>query len=112
MGGFYISFQSMQIKINQSDIFDYVVGNSVYDPIEKIIDPTWYEVFDVSIYNRKKKEFYDQSLEYKNFCNQISQLRRNAANMDRAEIIRICVELEETAPVEINLTEAVIYPNV
>jgi hypothetical protein len=102
----------MQIKINQSDIFDYVVGNSVYDPIEKIIDPTLYELFDVSIYNRKTKEFHDQSSEYKNFCKQVSQLRSNAANMNRAEVIRICVELEEIAPVEINLTEVVTYPNV
>lgn len=102
----------MKIKVNQSDIFDYVVGNSVYDPIEKIIDPTCYEVFDVSIYDRKRKEFYGQNQEYQNFSIQVSQLRKNSAKMNRAEVIRICVELEEIAPVEINLTKPLEYLNV
>jgi hypothetical protein len=101
---------NMKIKIDQNDIFDYVVGNSNYDPIEKCIDPNLFEVFDVSIYDRKRKEFLGQSEEYRNFCSQVSKLRRNASSMQRSEIIRICVELEEIAPSEVNLVDILEYP--
>ena len=58
----------MKIKIKSEDIFDYVVGNSNYDAIEKDLDPRRFEIFDVSIYDHKAKVFYDQSKEYKNYC--------------------------------------------
>lgn len=100
----------MKIKINKTDIFNYVVGNSNYDPIEKIIDPLLYEVFDVSILDIKKKEFFGQNDKYKNFCSQVSRLRKNAPNMNRSEVMKICTELEEIAPTEINLSEPLVYP--
>lgn len=99
----------MNIKINSNDIFDYVVKNTQYDPIEKIIDPTRYEIFDVSIYDHQNKCFYGQSEEYKTFCSQVSQLRKNTNEMMISEIISICRELEEIAPKEINLTEPISY---
>ena len=33
----------MDIKIQYEDIFDYVVGNTSYDPIERHVDPERYE---------------------------------------------------------------------
>ena len=38
--------QKVKIKINKYDIFDYAVGQTTFDPIEKCIDPMRYEVFD------------------------------------------------------------------
>lgn len=96
-----------KIKINANDIFDYVVRNTNYDPIERCIDPTRYEIFDVSIYDHKAKVFYDQSDQYKNFCSQVSKLRSNTKEMMTSEIISICKELEEIAPTEVNLTEPI-----
>ena len=40
----------VNIKVNSHDIFNFVVGNSVFDPIERCIDPTRYEVFDNFVY--------------------------------------------------------------
>jgi len=99
----------MQIKIDQNDIFDYVVGNSNYDPIEKCIDPLLFEVFDTSIYDRKRKEFLIQNEEYKSFCSQVSNLRRNASTMNRSEVIKICAELAEIAPSQVNLVDILTY---
>ena len=97
----------MRIKINYHDIFDYVVRNTNYDPMERIIDPKRYEIFDVSIYDHQLKVFYDQSNQYKHFCSQVSKLRQNTKEMQISEILSICKELEEIAPTEINLTEPI-----
>ena len=40
---------SMRIKIERADIFNYVVGNTNYDPIERQIDPEKYEVYEHDI---------------------------------------------------------------
>ena len=45
--------QEQKILINKCDIFNYVVGNSRYDPIEKCIAPHRYEVYDYFIYDNK-----------------------------------------------------------
>lgn len=98
-----------KIDINANDIFDFVVKNTNYDPIERNIDPTRYEVFDVSIYDHETKVFYDQSDQYKNFCSQVSQLRNNSDKMMRSEIVSICKELEEIAPTGVNLIVPISY---
>ena len=92
---------SIKIKVDRNDIFNYVVGNSFYDAIEKCIDPTRYEIFDHAIYDHKSKKQIDQSEEYKNYCTQVSLLRQKAKEMNRNEIQRLCEELEEIAPKEI-----------
>lgn len=104
----------MKIKVNQNDIFDYIVGNSNYDPIEKCIDPLRFEVFDTSIYDSQKRVFLAQNEQYQNFCQQVSHARTtfrqaDIANRSRSEIVRLCVELEEIAPTEVNLTEPLTY---
>ena len=91
------------IKVNRNDIFDYVVGNSNYDPIEKCIDCKIYQVFDYFIYNTDTKEVTDQDEIYISFCKQVSVLRSKASNMKPDEILRICEELEEISPKYIKL---------
>jgi hypothetical protein len=94
---------SHKIKISVNDIFDYVVGNSNYDPIERCIDPTCFEVFDVAIYDNKNKQSLDQDEKFKFFCSEVSKLRSISKEMDPREIQSICNELEQIAPTEINL---------
>ena len=41
------------IKVKKEDIFLFVVGNSMFDPMEKCIDSTRYEIFDTFIYDNE-----------------------------------------------------------
>jgi len=91
------------ISVDRNDIFHYVVGTSFYDPIEKCIDSTFYEVFDEFVYNNQTKEVIQQEEDYKNFCKQVSLLKTKAKEMKYEEIIRLCEELEEIAPKIIKL---------
>lgn len=91
------------INVDRNDIFDFVVGNSNYDPIEKCIDSKIYEVFDEFIYNNETKETIEQEEVYNIFCKQVSVLRSKASKMKPEEIIRICEELEEIAPKYVKL---------
>lgn len=86
------------IQVNQNDIFNFVIGKDGYDPIEKCIDCSVYEVFDEFIYNNKTKETIDQEEDYTMFSKQVSNLKSKAKNMQYEEILRICEELEEIAP--------------
>lgn len=96
----------MKISIKKEDIFDYVVGNSNYDAIEKIIDPALYEVFDCGIYDHGEKKMIYQSKEYEVYCAFVSNLRKNAKEMAPSEIHKLCLEIEEIAPTEINLSKS------
>jgi len=91
------------IKVNQNDIFNFVIGKDGYDPIEKCIDCSIYEVFDQFIYNNQTKETIDQEEDYGIFCEQVSKLKSKTKNMQYEEILRICEELEEIAPKYIKL---------
>jgi hypothetical protein len=92
-----------KIKISANDIFDYVVGNSNYDPIERCIDPTRFEIFDVTIYDNQKKESLKQDEKFLYFASEVSKLRSISKEMDPREIKMLCDELAEVAPSEINL---------
>ena len=91
------------IQVNQNDIFNYVIGKDGYDPIEKCIDCSVYEVFDEFIYNNETKETIVQEEDYGVFCKQVSNLKSKTKNMQYEEILRICEELEEIAPKYIKL---------
>jgi hypothetical protein len=93
----------MDIKVTKEDIFNYIVGNTSYDPIEKIIDPTRYEVFDCGIYDHFKKVTIKQKEDYNYFTSQVSNLRKSVSKMQRKEIDQICLELEEIAPINVIL---------
>jgi DNA-binding Xre family transcriptional regulator len=97
------SFDIISISVNVDDIFEYVVGNSQYCPIERQIDHVRYATYDPFIYDSVEKEMIDQEEDYENFSTQLSQLRGNASKMKIDEILRICIELEEIAPKTIKL---------
>ena len=90
--------EKVNIRINRHDIFNYVVGNSVFDPIEKCIAPTRYEVLDAFIYDSKLKTQKMQNPQYQKFCWEVSKLKNLSGKMNSSEIQRVCEELEEIAP--------------
>mgnify|MGYP003644771533 FL=1 len=90
--------KEIPIRVNKNEVFNFVVGNSIFDPIEKCIDPTRYEVFDTFIYDHESCKKLIQGPIYNKFCWEVSKLKNNAPNMTSGEIIRICEELEEIAP--------------
>jgi len=90
--------EKVNIRVSRHDIFNYVVGHSVFDPIEKCIDPTRYEVLDGFIYDCKTKQKITQSHEYQRFCWEVSKLKQFTEKMNRREIESVCEEIEEIAP--------------
>ena len=90
--------KNLPIKVDRNEIFNFVVGKSIFDPIEKCIDPTRYEVFDTFIYDNETDRKYTQGPIYNRFCWEVTKLKNLSENMTGAEIIRICEELEEIAP--------------
>lgn len=94
-----------KIEINKEDIFDYVVGNSCYDAIEKIIDPMQYEIYDCGIYDNFAKKMIKQSVCYEVYCAHVTNLRKRAKEMSRKEILQLCLEIKEIAPTEILLND-------
>jgi len=88
----------IDIKVNSNDIFNFVVGNSVFDPIEKCIDPTRYEVFDSFVYDNNTQEKIVQSHQYQKFCWEVTKLKQLTEKMERREIESVCEEIAEIAP--------------
>ena len=92
-----------EIKVKKEDIFLFVVGNSMFDPMEKCIDSTRYEVFDTFIYDNETDYKYNQDNIYAKFCVSSFGDLYDAAQMSRDEIARLCEEIEEIAPKFVNL---------
>ncbi|MDB4314452.1 hypothetical protein N9955_00325 [bacterium] len=93
----------MKIKVQKEDIFDYVVGNSQYDAIEKHIDPIRYEVFDCGIYDNDNQKLIKQDECFESYCKFVSDLRVKAVEMTAIEIEKLCIEIAEIAPNKIKL---------
>lgn len=100
-----MSQEIINISVSKSDIFNYVVGNASYDPIEKCIDPTLYETYSDFIlhHDGDQQEYIYQDREYQYFYKEMSKLKKLSQDMSKSEIIRLCVELEEVAPKTISL---------
>ena len=96
--------KKQEVSINRNDIFNYVVGKSSFDPIEHCIDPTQYEVQEEFIYDHEERKLIRQDEDFIYFNKELDKLRELVRGRDtshqigRAEIIRICKELEEIAP--------------
>ncbi|MDB4352953.1 hypothetical protein OAA60_05940 [Porticoccaceae bacterium] len=88
----------VKIKVDPNYIFSYVVGNSLFEPIEKCIDSTRYEVYDAFIYDLKTKSYLDQGVEYQNFYWEVVKLKKLAKKMSSREIQSLCEEIAEIAP--------------
>ena len=101
--------KKQKIDINRNDIFNYVVGKSSFDPIEHCIDPTQYEVQEEFIYDHQESKIMGQDEDFIYFNKELAKLRKlvqgkdTAHKIGRAEIIRICKELEEIAPKRVKL---------
>ena len=93
----------MRIKIQQADIFNYVVGNTNYDPIERHIDPEKYEVYDHAIYDHTKKVSIPQSETYHNYMEHLRNLKDKAKDMSVYEISKLSEEIQEISPKYINI---------
>ena len=87
-----------EISVKKEDIFLFVVGNSMFDPIERSIGSDRYEVFDNFIYDNETDRKYNQDETYGKFGWELTKLKNNAPKMSRDEIARLCEELEEIAP--------------
>ena len=95
--------KKFDIKVNSNDIFNWVVGNSVFDPIERCIDPTRYEVYDYFIYDNQERNRVHQKEDYVIFCYEVTKLKGEASKMSQREIESLCEELAEIAPTTIEL---------
>ena len=101
--------KKQEIDINRTDIFNYVVGKTSFDPIEHCIDPTQYEVQQEFIYDHQESKMMGQDEDFIYFNKELAKLRKlvqgkdTAHKIGSAEIIRICKELEEIAPKSVKL---------
>jgi hypothetical protein len=99
--GLLIKGMSLEIKninVSRHDIYDYVLGSSDYDPVEKCIDPTLYETYSDFILKIDDQEYLYQDEDYIYFYKEMFKLKRKAVNMRTSEILRLCEEIEEIAP--------------
>jgi hypothetical protein len=92
-----------RIKIHASDILEYVIGNSSYDAIEKVIDPTRYEIFEDGIFDHETGDLIEQGEEYQVYLKQVANLKKHVPQMGLKEIKSICEEIEEISPQSIIL---------
>jgi len=88
----------VKIKVDPNYIFTYVVGNSMFDPIEKCIDATRYEAYDSFIYDLKTKDYLNQGKQYQKFHIEVAKLKKIAKDMSLKEIESLCEEIAEIAP--------------
>jgi len=93
----------MQVKITKEDIFYYVTGISCYDALERILDPTRYELYPDYIWDKTSGEFLRQESDYVYYYSQVHNLKEFAPKMQASEIRRLCEEIEQNAPKEINV---------
>ena len=104
-----LQMQKTKIKVSRYDIFDYVIGISNFDPIEKCIDPILYEVFETFIFDNEKKEDLPQGKAFRKFEQELIKLKMFSRKMDNSEIDRISIELEEIAPIFVDQDDGVVF---
>lgn len=93
----------MKIKTNSNDVFRYVVGNTLRDPVESCIDSeNRYEVFDNGIFDHTTKQILVQNSSFVDFCEAVSNLKSKASQLPTEEIFFHCKSLS-SVPIEINL---------
>lgn len=97
----------MKVKADPNDIYKYVKGFSSWDALEMSIEPVEkrvrYEFMDEFIYHAQSKSIFPQSEKYKEYMEWVSGLKSKAPDMQDEEIFRLCEEIAEVAPEEINL---------
>jgi hypothetical protein len=94
---------NIKIQITKEDIFYYVVGISSYDALERILDPTRYELYPDAIWDKTSGKWWNQESDYVNYYSHVNRLKEFAPKMQVSEIHQLCAEIEEIAPKEINV---------
>lgn len=98
-----MSLEIKNINVSRHDIYDYVLGISDYDPVEKCIDPTLYETYSDFILKIDDQEYLYQDEDYIYFYKEMFKLKRKSINMKTSEILRLCEEIEEISPSVVKL---------
>ncbi|MDB4317769.1 hypothetical protein N9973_00565 [bacterium] len=98
-----MSYEIFHIEISSVDIFDYVVLDCTYDPIERCIDATIYETYPSFIFNIRDQESVEQGEDYRWFYKELVKLKAKSLDMHTSEILRLCEEISEIAPKTIKL---------
>ena len=93
----------MIVDLSSEDIFQYVVGDTTFHPLETKVDPTVHEIMPEFIYNHKSKKQLTQNEDYVKFCGFLEGLKQNAPKMHRREIKSICEELVDFSPLTLKL---------
>lgn len=93
----------MKINIKYQDIVNYVLGSCSYHPLELAIDPVRYVIGDCCISDTKTNAIYNQNDDYCKFMTRVRVLKVAAKNFDALQVRSFCREIEEFAPLEINL---------
>lgn len=91
------------IKLDPNDLFRYVVGNTLRDPIEACIDSeNRYEVFDSGIFDHTTKQILIQDSSFVDFCTAVSELKSIVGQLSTEEIISRCKDFSSIS-IKINL---------
>ena len=94
------------IKIRKQDLYEYIIGEAGYHPIEAALDENYllnerYEIFDAFIYDCALKKKIVQDVDYINFVKEVDKLRQiilGGKQISKREIVSLCIELHEIAP--------------
>jgi|TARA_R110000824_G_scaffold130635_1_gene292611 hypothetical protein len=90
------------ISIKKEDIFNFIVGTSGFDPIEKCIDPKRYEVYDEFIYDHKTGRAIEQNESFCDFSSEANELRQHYKELP-LDVQFFTDKLHQSAPKEITL---------
>jgi hypothetical protein len=94
----------MKIRIKYQDIVNYILGTSSYHPLEFVVDPMRYEVGSDHIYDIKAQKKHQQNDDYCKFISKIEILKSAVKDFDSLQVQSFCREIEQFAPLEINLS--------
>lgn len=99
-----------EIYVDKNDVFDYIIGNTNIDAIERSINRDRFEVRNDGIYDWYTKETIPQSEEYTVYCQRVSILRQQImesrrcfSEIDATELQNQCNKIAAKAPKEIFL---------
>lgn len=93
----------MNVKITKEDIFYYVTAISSYDALERVLDPTRYTLYTDTIWDKTSGKFIKQESDFVYYMKEVEKLKKFASKMEASEIRRLCEEIEQIAPKQINV---------
>lgn len=99
----------MTVKANKNDIYEYVIGLSPYDALERSMDQAdraRYEFYDEFIYDFQESKKYRQNAAYVKYMDEVTKLKRifKEEGMSHAETMKVADSIASIAPKEVNLS--------